>query len=110
MQETIVPATLLLVLDGLVPLHIARFASRPAERDRALAEAGDLADTMAAISDRLAAAGNFPGTTARRERGRLLTTMATCLALGAEQDSGITWGGGHWCTRPHDGCPHRRAA
>jgi len=110
MQETIVPATLLLVLDGLVPLHIARFASRPAERDLALAEAGDLADTMAGIADRLTAAGNFRNSAARRERGQVLTAMATCLALGAEQDSGITWGGGHWCTRPHDGCPHRQAA
>lgn len=100
------PPSLLLILNGLVPLHLARFATHPGERTRAHVEAGDLADTIAAAGDRLTAPGNFQDKADRHTRGELLTAIATCLALGAEQPGGISWGGAHWCTAPHPGCPN----
>lgn len=101
---------LLLVLDGLVPLHLMRLG-QPGELARAHAEAtaqGGLADVIAEAGDRLTAPGNFRDPEDRRTRGRLLTAMATCLAIGARQPDGITWAGHHWCAAPHDACPNAR--
>lgn len=102
---------LLLVLDGLVSLHLMRLG-QPGELARAHAEAtaqDGLADVIAEAGDRLTAPGNFRDPEDRRTRGRLLTAMATCLAIGAMQPGGITWAGHHWCTAPHDECPNTRA-
>lgn len=101
---------LLLLLDGLVPLHLMRL-DRPGELARAHAEAtakDGLADVIAEAGDRLTAPGNFRDPEDRRKRGRLLGAMATCLAIGARQPGGITWAGHHWCTARHDGCPNVR--
>lgn len=96
---------LLVVLDGLVPLHIARL-TQPDEMVRAHEEAGDLADRVSEAGDRLTAPGNFRSPDDRQTRGRLLAAMATCLAIGAHEPGGITWAGAHWCAAPHPDCPH----
>ncbi|MFF5670290.1 hypothetical protein [Streptomyces hygroscopicus] len=103
--RTDAPPPLLALLDGLVALVLARFAKHPAERARALAETDNLADAIAETGDRLTASGNFRTPADRHARGQLLAAMATCLALGAEQPSGITWSGAHWCTAHHSDCP-----
>ncbi|MFI9079152.1 hypothetical protein ACIGW8_22225 [Streptomyces sioyaensis] len=100
------PPPLLILLDGLIALQRAGFAAHPGKRDRAFVEAGDLADTITEAGDRLTASGNFTAPADRQTRGELLTVMATCLALGAEQPGGIDWGGAHWCTAPHPDCPN----
>jgi len=105
-SETI--ARLLLILDGLVPLHLMQL-NRPGELHRAHAEAGDLADRISEAGDRLTAPGNFRNPDDRRERSRVLNAMAVCLALGARQPGGITWAGAHWCTNPHPECPNAKA-
>lgn len=109
-QEAEAIERLLLVLDGLVPLHLIRL-DRPGELARAHAEAtaeDGLADVIAEAGDRLTAPGNFRDPEDRRIRSRLLSAMATCLAIGARQPGGITWAGHHWCTAPHDDCPNAR--
>lgn len=103
--ETDAMERLLTVLDGLVPLHIARLG-RPDEMNRTHEEAQDLADRIAEAGDRLTAPGNFRNPEDRQTRSRLLSAMATCLALGAHQPGGITWTGAHWCAAPHPDCPH----
>lgn len=110
-QEAEAIERLLLVLNGLVPLHLMRL-DRPDELARvytqACAEDG-LADVIAEAGDRLTAPGNFRDPEDRIKRGRLLSAMATCLAIGARQPEGITWAGQHWCAARHDGCPNVRA-
>jgi hypothetical protein len=111
-QESEAIDRLLLILDGLVPLHLMRL-DRPGELARTHAEAtaqDGLADRIAEAGDRLTAPGNFRDPEDRRIRGRLLGAMATCLALGAHQPGGITWAGRHWCTAPHTNCPKTRPA
>ncbi|MEU9793803.1 hypothetical protein AB0E27_24780 [Streptomyces sparsogenes] len=103
--RTEAPPSLLLVLDGLVHLHLARFAAHPTERARVLAETDNLADRTTETGDRLAAPGNFRNDSDQHARGQVLTAMATCLALGAEQPGGVSWSGAHWCTAPHPDCP-----
>lgn len=109
-HETEAIERLLLILDGLVPLHLMRL-DRPGEMARTHAAAtteGGLADVIAEAGDRLTAPGNFRDPEDRTKRGRLLTAMATCLALGARQEGGITWAGHHWCAAPHADCPNAR--
>jgi hypothetical protein len=111
-QESEAIDRLILALDGLVPLHLMRL-DQPGElaRTYAAATAKDgLADVIAEAGDRLTAPGNFRDPEDRRTRGRLLTAMATCLALGARQPGGITWSGHHWCTALHADCPNARPA
>ena len=101
---------LLLVLDGLVPLHLMRL-SNPGELARAQREAaipGGPADVIAESGDRLTASGNFQGDGEHRTRGRLLSALARGLALGALQPGGVTWAGAHWCAAPHPACPNRQ--
>lgn len=98
---------LLTVLDGLVPLHIMRL-TRPGELSRAHAEAQDLGDLLTEGGDRLTNPAAFRAAADRHTRGQLLSAMATCLALGARQDGGITWSGRHWCTTQHPDCPSTR--
>jgi hypothetical protein len=103
---------LLLVLDGLVPLHLMRLGE-PGELARAQREAsadGGTADVIAESGDRLTASGNFRGDGEHRTRGKVLAAMAQGLALGAMQPGGVTWAGAHWCTAAHDACPNARAA
>lgn len=103
---------LLLVLDGLVPLHLMRLSS-PVELARAQQESalpGGPADVIAESGDRLTASGNFRGEGEHRTRGKVLSAMAQGLALGAMQPGGVTWAGAHWCTAAHDACPNRRDA
>lgn len=95
-----VPPMLLTVLNGLIPLHLARLASLSEGDRKRLAER--YADELAAGADRLTAPGNF---TDRRERARALTALAGGLAIGAMQPGGVTWAGRHWCARPHPDCP-----
>lgn len=111
-QEAEATERLFLLLDGLVPLHLMRL-NQPGELARAHAATtleGGLADVIAEAGDRLTAPGNFRDPEDRRTRGRLLTAMATCLALGARQPGGITWAGHHWCVAPHADCPNTRPA
>lgn len=101
---------LLLLLDGLVPLHLMRL-DRPGELARAHAQAiaeDGLADLIAEAGDRLTAPGNFRDPEDRNKRAQLLTAMATCLAIGARQPGGITWAGRHWCAARHADCPNAR--
>lgn len=91
---------LLDILGGLVPLHLMRLQHHPGEMQRAYAEAGDLADAIAEHGDRLTNSGSFRDPAHRAERARVLSAMATCLALGAMQPGGVTWAGRHWCTDP----------
>lgn len=103
---------LLLILDGLVPLHLMRLAD-PGELARAHREAaadGGIADVIAHSGDRLTASGNFHGDGEHHTRGRLLSALARGLALGAMQPGGVTWAGAHWCAAPHDACPNTREA
>lgn len=100
---------LLDVLGGLVPLHLMRLQRHPGEMSRAHSEAADLADAIAEHGDRLTNAGSFRDPAHRAERARVLSAMATCIALGAMQDGGVTWAGAHWCVQAHPACPNRRA-
>lgn len=123
---------LLDMLDGLVPLHLARIADLGPHRAvvdtvevslghlaaemrgraaadldgiRLLPPADGLAWVLAMAGDRLIAPDEHPKS--RRVRGCVLSAAALTLALGARQPDGVTWGGRHWCTTPHPGCPNR---
>jgi hypothetical protein len=95
------------VLDGLVALRIAQHTAHPHTLTQAYRDAGEHADTLAESGDRITAAGNFRHQADRYARSNALTAAALTLALGARQDGGITWGGRHWCIRPHPDCPHQ---
>lgn len=99
-EAPLLPPMLLTVLNGLIPLHLARLAGLSEGDRRRLAE--QYADGLATGADRLVMPGNF---TDRRERSQALTALAGGLAIGAMQPGGITWAGRHWCVTPHPGCP-----
>lgn len=95
-----VPPLLVTILDGLIPIHLARITSLSHDDRQHLATR--YADDIAAGADRLTAPGNFND---RTERAQALTALAGGLAIGATMPGGITWAGHHWCTQPHDNCP-----
>jgi hypothetical protein len=91
----------LLVLDGLVPLHIMALADSFArERARWESSVVQLTDTISETGDRLL---NPAQHTDRADRARLLSAIARALAIGAYQSGGVTWCGRHWCT-DHAAC------
>ncbi len=95
------------ILNGLVALQMLRL-SHSDQQLRTQLEASDLAYVIAEHGDRLTNSGSFQDEGNREERGRVLNAMATCLAVGALHDGGVTWAGHHWCTAPHPACPNGR--
>lgn len=95
-----VPPLLLDLIEGMLPLQIARIDALSGADRAALAQ--QAADSLATGADRLTAPGNF---TDRRERAEALTALTAAIALGRRQPGGITWAGHHWCTTPHPHCP-----
>jgi hypothetical protein len=91
-------AQLMMVLGGMVPLAAAEITRwSPVRRD---AEAVRAADVIASSADALRGEGDRDA-----PRGTVLAALARGIALGSLLPGGVTFGGQHWCTLPHKGCP-----
>lgn len=88
------------VIRGLVPFQLIRLAPM-SPRERALL-AHEIADELGEAGDRITNPAPFKN---RKDRSRVLTTLALGIAIGAMHHGGITWCGLHWCTAPHPDCP-----